>query len=97
VANDDPNCHDATALGISVPFSNISGFFSQAKEILQEESNVQAVQCPVTICGDIHGQVRGGVRVRQGGGELGRASTLKLLSSCSVCGDGHVWHPDTRT
>jgi serine/threonine-protein phosphatase 2A catalytic subunit len=24
--------------------------------VLQEESNVQAVQAPVTVCGDIHGQ-----------------------------------------
>jgi hypothetical protein len=29
---------------------------SQAKAVLQEESNVQAVQAPVTVCGDIHGQ-----------------------------------------
>lgn len=24
--------------------------------MLQNESNVQAVRCPVTVCGDIHGQ-----------------------------------------
>lgn len=29
---------------------------SQAKEILSKESNVQEVRCPVTVCGDVHGQ-----------------------------------------
>ena len=29
---------------------------NQAKEILQDESNVQPVAAPVTVCGDIHGQ-----------------------------------------
>lgn len=33
-----------------------SFFFSQAKEILAKESNVQEVKCPVTVCGDVHGQ-----------------------------------------
>lgn len=28
----------------------------QAKEILSKESNVQEVRCPVTVCGDVHGQ-----------------------------------------
>lgn len=28
----------------------------QAREVLQTESNVQGVHCPVTVCGDIHGQ-----------------------------------------
>jgi len=31
-------------------------FFCQAKDILAKESNVQEVKCPVTVCGDVHGQ-----------------------------------------
>ena len=30
--------------------------YFQAKEILTKESNVQEVKCPVTVCGDVHGQ-----------------------------------------
>jgi len=30
--------------------------YIQAREILAKESNVQNVKCPVTICGDVHGQ-----------------------------------------
>lgn len=29
----------------------------RAKDILAKESNVQDVKCPVTVCGDVHGQV----------------------------------------
>lgn len=32
------------------------GGFSQVKDLLVEESNVQPVTAPVTVCGDIHGQ-----------------------------------------
>jgi hypothetical protein len=35
-------------------FLNLLSF--QAKEILTKESNVQEVKCPVTVCGDVHGQ-----------------------------------------
>lgn len=28
----------------------------KARDVLLEESNVQPVRCPVTVCGDVHGQ-----------------------------------------
>ena len=36
--------------------SEVKDLVEKAKEILIEESNVQKVDAPVTICGDIHGQ-----------------------------------------
>ena len=34
----------------------VKALCEKAREILQEESNVQPVSCPVTVSGDIHGQ-----------------------------------------
>ena len=34
----------------------LDGVLTQARDVLLEESNVQPVHCPVTECGDIHGQ-----------------------------------------
>lgn len=42
----------------------------QAREILSTESNVQEVRCPVTICGDIHGQFYDLVELFRIGGKL---------------------------
>lgn len=35
--------------------NDVKWLCEKAKEILQEESNVQPVRAPVTICGDVHG------------------------------------------
>ncbi|KAK4041719.1 hypothetical protein C8A01DRAFT_45153 [Parachaetomium inaequale] len=36
--------------------ADVQRLCEKAREVLQEESNVQPVKCPVTVCGDIHGQ-----------------------------------------
>ncbi|KAI5868423.1 serine/threonine-protein phosphatase pp2a catalytic subunit [Durotheca rogersii] len=36
--------------------TDVQRLCEKAREVLQEESNVQPVKCPVTVCGDIHGQ-----------------------------------------
>ena len=36
--------------------AEVKALCEQAKAILMEEWNVQPVRCPVTVCGDIHGQ-----------------------------------------
>ena len=41
-------------LKVTIAFFNMRNL--QAREILKEESNVQEVKCPVTVCGDVHGQ-----------------------------------------
>ena len=40
------------------------------QKILIQESNVQPVQCPVTICGDIHGQFHDLIELFKIGGDI---------------------------
>ena len=39
-----------------LPENEVKALCDKAREILIDESNVQPVKCPVTVCGDIHGQ-----------------------------------------
>ena len=48
-------CEKVIIITITIIF--IIMIMIKAKEILIEESNVQPVRCPVTVCGDIHGQL----------------------------------------
>ena len=43
---------------------------TQVKEILLEEANVQPVQSPVTVCGDIHGQLHDLIELFKTGGDI---------------------------
>ncbi|CAL0314024.1 hypothetical protein Lal_00007833 [Lupinus albus] len=40
----------------ALPEAEVKALCDQARAILVEEWNVQPVKCPVTVCGDIHGQ-----------------------------------------
>ena len=42
---------------------------TQALEVLVQESNVQPVRCPVTVCGDVHGQLHDLIELFRIGGQ----------------------------
>eukprot|EP00456_Euglypha_rotunda_P080690 TRINITY_DN7834_c0_g1_i18.p1 TRINITY_DN7834_c0_g1~~TRINITY_DN7834_c0_g1_i18.p1 ORF type:complete len:137 (+),score=23.76 TRINITY_DN7834_c0_g1_i18:60-470(+) len=46
------------------------------KEIFMEESNVQPVNSPVTVCGDIHGQFYDLLELFRQGGEIPKTSYI---------------------
>ena len=48
--------------------AEVKSLCEKAKEILMKEDNVQPVSCPVTICGDIHGQFHDLLELFQIGG-----------------------------
>jgi len=54
-----------------LPEQDVKTLCEMVKELLIEESNVQPVQTPVTICGDIHGQFWDLLELFKNGGEVG--------------------------
>lgn len=53
-----------------IPEKDLRWLCERAKDILLEEANVQPIQTPVTICGDIHGQFHDLLELFKTGGEL---------------------------
>jgi hypothetical protein len=49
------------------------------KELLIEESNVQPVASPVTVCGDLHGQFPDLLRLFEVGGEIPSTSYIFMV------------------
>jgi serine/threonine-protein phosphatase 4 catalytic subunit len=58
--------------------SEVKALCAKAREILVEESNVQRVDAPVTVCGDIHGQFYDLLELFKIGGELPDSNYLFL-------------------
>lgn len=58
--------------------SDVKSLCHKAMEILMEESNVQRVEAPVTICGDIHGQFYDLIELFKVGGDCPSTNYLFL-------------------
>ena len=58
--------------------AEVRSLVERAKEILVEESNVERVDAPVTICGDIHGQFYDLLELFRVGGEIPKTNYLFL-------------------
>lgn len=52
-----------------LPEEEVMALCDQARAILVEEGNVQPVKCPVTVCGDIHGQFHDLIELFKIGGD----------------------------
>src|SRR5687768_9751134 len=51
----------------------------RVKEIMMEESNVQPVNSPVVVCGDIHGQFFDLLELFQQGGEIPKTNYVFMV------------------
>lgn len=69
-SNDIDNWLETVKNGTILPERELRILCEKVKEILIEESNVQPVKAPVTICGDIHGQFHDLLELFNKGGDI---------------------------
>eukprot|EP01055_Gregarina_sp_Pseudo9_P001529 Gregarina_sp_Pseudo_9__1528@NODE_2026_length_1195_cov_26_771626_g1871_i0_p1_GENE_NODE_2026_length_1195_cov_26_771626_g1871_i0NODE_2026_length_1195_cov_26_771626_g1871_i0_p1_ORF_typecomplete_len306_score24_16Metallophos/PF00149_28/1_3e51Metallophos_2/PF12850_7/0_025_NODE_2026_length_1195_cov_26_771626_g1871_i02101127 len=62
----------------TIPESDVKFICARAQELVAEDANVQRVDSPVTICGDIHGQFYDLLELFKVGGELPETNYLFL-------------------
>ena len=63
--------------------SDMKALCSRVRTLLMEESNIQPVSSPVTICGDIHGQFWDLLELLRKGGPVPDTSYIFMACRCS--------------
>ena len=70
-----------------LPETDIKRLCEMVKELLMEESNIQPVNTPVTICGDVHGQFYDLLELFRVGGDLPDTNYVFMVYALSACWD----------
>jgi hypothetical protein len=65
--------------GQCITESELKSLCDKVKEILLEEPNLQYVQTPITICGDIHGQFHDLMELFRTGGDITTTNYLFMV------------------
>lgn len=67
-----------------LPEFDMKRLCDRVKNILLEESNIQPVSSPVTICGDIHGQFWDLLELLRKGGDVPQTSYIFMARMLSL-------------
>jgi len=67
-----------------LPEAAMKHLCSVVRSILMEESNVQPVQSPVTVCGDIHGQLWDLLELLRVGGDAPGTQYIFMVNQLSL-------------
>lgn len=65
-----------------LPEADMKALCDTVRCILMEESNIQPVSSPVTICGDIHGQFWDLLELLRKGGKVPESSYIFMARRC---------------
>lgn len=65
-----------------LPEADMKALCARVRAILLEESNIQPVKGPVTVCGDIHGQFWDLLELLRKGGDVPATSYIFMASRC---------------
>jgi hypothetical protein len=64
-----------------LPETDLKKLCELVKELLMEESNIQPVNSPVTVCGDVHGQFYDLLELFRIGGDLPETNYVFMVGS----------------